>query len=154
MPMSTTPTQLVLRDVHVPVAPTWWPPAPGWWLLLASVACVAAVILAIAMQRRRRQKSWEQLFDATAALPPSGERIAAISGLLRRAARRVDPAADKLQGEAWLRFLDGGKRDEFSAGAGRLLLDGGFRRDIGEADLERLAPLARMRFLELMAKKR
>lgn len=152
--MNTTPAQLVLRDVHVPVAPSWWPPAPGWWLLLATVACLIVVVLVVAMQRRRRRKSWEQLFDATAALPPSGERVAAISGLLRRAARKVDPVADKLQGEAWLHFLDGGKRDEFSAGVGRLLLEGGFRRDIGLADLERLVPLARARFLELMAKKR
>ena len=27
------PDTLVLRDVHVPPAPSWWPPAPGWWLL-------------------------------------------------------------------------------------------------------------------------
>ncbi|WP_155646629.1 DUF4381 family protein, partial [Xanthomonas translucens] len=76
--------------------------------------------------------------------------VAAVSELLRRAARRRDPAAAALQGEPWLRFLDGGKRQDFSAGPGRVLLDGGYRRDLEHAQLQALLPLARRRFLELM----
>ena len=78
-------------------------------------------------------------------------RIAAISGLLRRAARRVDKRADRLQGEAWLRFLDGGKGNDFSAGAGRLLLEGGYRREVDARAWEAARDLAHKRFLELMA---
>ncbi|WP_128809166.1 DUF4381 family protein, partial [Xanthomonas translucens] len=81
-------------------------------------------------------------------------QVAAVSELLRRAARRRDPAAAALQGEAWLRFLDGGKRQDFSAGPGRVLLDGGYRRDLEHAQLQALLPLARRRFLELMGGRR
>ena len=148
-----SPDGLVLRDVHVPAAPSWWPPAPGWWLVFALVALALAIGLAFAWRRRHRRRSWELLFDAAANLSP-GERVAAISGLLRRAARQRDPAADKLEGEAWLRFLDGGKRRDFSVGPGRLLLDGVYRRGADAGDVARLLPLARARFLELMAGKK
>jgi len=154
MPAGMASGGLVLRDVHVPAAPSWWPPAPGWWLVFALVALALAVGLAFAWRRRRRRRSWERLFEAAANLPPSGERVAAVSELLRRAARKCDPAADKLDGEAWLRFLDGRKRGDFSGEAGRLLLDGAYRRDVDEADVARLLPLARARFLELMAGKK
>ena len=32
------PTQLPLRDIHLPEAVSWWPLAPGWWFLI----CIAA----------------------------------------------------------------------------------------------------------------
>ena len=74
--------------------------------------------------------------------------------MLRRAARQVDPHADRLQGEDWLRFLDGKKGGDFSKGPGRLLLEGGFRRDVAEAELAATRAVARARFLGLMAKQR
>ena len=40
------PDTLVLRDVHVPPAPSWWPPAPGWWLLAGVVVLVLLGIVA------------------------------------------------------------------------------------------------------------
>lgn len=99
----------------------------------------------------------EHLFDASlhAATTPA-ERVAAMSELLRRAARRREPGADRLRGEAWLTFLDG-KQDAvrpFSEGAGRALLDAGFRRVVDEQTAAALLPLARRRYLELMAARR
>jgi len=76
-----------------------------------------------------------------------------MSELLRRAARQVDNQADKLQGDDWLRFLDGKKGSDFSKGAGRILLEGGFRRDVAASELAAIKSVARTRFLELMAKK-
>lgn len=101
----------------------------------------------------RRRRRWLRLFDAAVAAtsdPPA--QVAVISSLLRRAARRAQPDADRLQGEAWLRFLDGGAGDGagFTDGAGALLRDGAFRRQVSDTQVEALRSLARRRFLSLM----
>ena len=73
-----------------------------------------------------------------------------MSEQLRRA-RRVDANADRLEGDDWLRFLDRGMpQPVFAAGAGALLRDGGFRRDVGETEIAGLHAVARDRFLRWM----
>ncbi len=147
--------QLPLRDVHLPAAPGWWPLASGWWLLIGAVLLIVLVVLAIYFFRRRRVQAWMALFDRQLQAAAQGPaQLAAASELLRRAARQLDPQAVHLQGEAWLRFLDGGKRRDFSSGAGRLLLDGGFRPQLEGEQVEHVCQLARSRFLELMAGRR
>jgi hypothetical protein len=149
---------LVLREIHQPEAPSWWPPAPGWWLVAVVVIAAVVLLLRFWLRRSRRRKAAVRLFDdALHAHDGAAARVAAISELLRRAARRSDPTADKLEGEAWLAFLDGSSRKKgrtakpFSQGPGRLLLDGGFRRDLADEAVRDLLPLARKRYLELMA---
>jgi hypothetical protein len=149
---------LPLRDIHQPPAPPWWPPAPGWWWLAATLLVLLAFAAWWWLRARRRRAAIVRLFDerVRAAATPV-ERVAAMSELLRRASRRSDPAADRLQGDAWLAFLDGDSKaapGPFSDGAGRVLLDGGFRREIDEAEAAALLPLARRRYLELMAVRR
>ncbi|HVI58697.1 MAG TPA: DUF4381 family protein [Luteimonas sp.] len=154
--------ELPLRDIHQPPPPPWWPPAPGWWLLAALLIAALAFGLWWWRRARRRRARIVRLFDErvhAAATPVA--RVAAMSELLRRAARRVDPRADRLQDEDWLAFLDGGapgataqRERAFSQGPGRVLLDGGFRRELGEADAAALLPLARARYLQLMAARR
>lgn len=153
------PDQLVLRDVHVPAAPSWWPPAPGWWAAAAVVLAIALALFVWSRHRRRRLRAWQALFDEACASPQANEQVAAMSELLRRAARKVERHADTLEGEAWLRFLDGdaskkNRRSDFADGAGRLLLDGGFRREVDADQLALVKSLARARFLELMAGQR
>lgn len=157
---------LVLRDIHQPPAPIWWPPAPGWWLLAALFLLVLGGWAWWARRRRRRLAAIAAVFDdAVDAAPTPAAQVATISELLRRAARRVDSGADRLQGDAWLGMLDrdtgskskrakqlGGKHD-FSEGAGRLLLDGGYRKDVDPLQVAALRPLARKRFLQWMAKR-
>lgn len=146
---------LVLRDIHQPLAPPWWPPAPGWWLVAALLMLVLAVAWWLLARRRRRQRAITALFDAAlAAAATPAAQVAAMSELLRRASRRRDPAADRYQGEAWLRFLDGDdKRPLFSTDVGKLLLDGGFRRDVDAETVAVLRPLARQRYLSWMARR-
>ena len=146
--------ELVLRDVHVPAAPSMWPPAPGWWLVVAAVLAVIAVLWLLRVRQQRKLKARERLFDAACSNLPASAQIAAMSELLRRAARQVDKHADRLQGEDWLQFLDGKQGNDFSKGAGKILLEGGFRRDVADADLAAAKSVARARFLELMAKKK
>lgn len=142
---------LALRDIHEPTAPAWWPPAPGWWLLACVVLAVAAIVLAVSWRRRRRRRALERMFDERVdAADTAPARIAALSELLRRAARRRDRASATLEGEDWLAFLDrGAKTPAFDGELGRLLLDGGFRRDVDDTQLDALRAAARERFLQL-----
>lgn len=142
---------LVLRDVHVPASPSWWPPAPGWWLAFAVVLLLIAGVAAWRIVVRRRRQGWQRWFDAAEGAPSPAEQVALMSERLRRAARRLDRSADRLEGEAWLRFLDGKRGHAFSQGPGRLLLDGGYRRDVPPEELAAATVVARARFLELMA---
>ncbi|MGO4774855.1 DUF4381 domain-containing protein, partial [Lysobacter sp. 2RAB21] len=82
---------LVLRDVHLPGAPSWWPLAPGWWALIAAIAIVSLAAYLWHRRRTRRRREIEHVFDHTLAqaATPAAE-VAAISELLRRAARRRD----------------------------------------------------------------
>ena len=143
---------LPLRDIHQLPAPPWWPPAPGWWIASGCVLLILVVAGVFAWRRRSRRRALARVFDAAiaaAATPPA--KIAAMSELLRRAARRIDPDADKLLGDDWLQFLDrGSKAPAFSAGAGAALRDGGYRRDVSDVEVDALRQLTRARFLEWM----
>ena len=145
-------TPMPLHDVHPGMAPSWWPPAPGWWMVAAMLLLIFAVVVWWWLRRRRLHCARLRLFDEAVdrAETPS-QQVAAMSELLRRAARRRDPAADRLAGDAWLHFLDDGQPGKpFSSGAGALLRDGGFRADVAEADVAALRTLARQRYLTWM----
>jgi len=148
-----SPQSLPLRDVHLPPPPSWWPLAPGWWLVIAVIVLVLGSAWVWWWRRRQRQRRWLAIFNAQLqrATTPA-QRLAAVSVLLRRAARNVDPQADRLQGDAWLQFLDGRKSKEyvFSQGRGRVVLEGGFQRAPAVDDLPAVEALARQRFLTLM----
>ena len=100
---------LPLRDVHEGIAPAWWPPAPGWWMVMVAIIAIGAWFGWLRLRARRRRDAVLCLFDDTVdrAGTPS-QQVAAMSELLRRAARRKHAHADTLQGEAWLRVLDDG----------------------------------------------
>jgi len=149
-----SPAALPLRDVHLPPPPGWWPPAPGWWWVGAALLLLVAAALWMGLRRRAARRRWASLFERERAAATPAAQVGAMSALLRRAARRIDPRADTLQGDAWLQWLDGRKGDAFSRGPGRLLLEGGFRPDVDAAAVAALVPLARQRFVQLMAGKR
>ena len=144
----------VLRDIHLPADPSWWPPAPGWWLL-GALLIVFAIIVVRRLRAANRARRWRRLIVAEldpitsrhAAAPDDARLAGELSVLLRRAARVLDPASASLRGEAWLRFLDarlGG--DAFERGAGRALLDAPWRK-AAQFDATALIALAR-RWLE------
>lgn len=152
----TMAPDLVLRDIHMPAAPPFWPPAPGWWAVAAAVVLVTLAITWWTRRRAAHRRRIAALFDdAITTAKPGAAQVAAISDLLRRAARRRDAGADRLQGEDWLRFLDAGlPAAPFSTGPGRVLLDGGFRRDVDDSQVAALAPIARARFEQWMGVRR
>jgi hypothetical protein len=137
--------ELQLRDIHLPPEPSWWPPAPGWWVLAALVILAAWWTIRALRKRaleRRRAAALRAAFDAAAAISAPAEKLAAISELLRRAA----PSAATLHGEDWLRFLG----EEFSAGPGRVLLDGPYRAALDDDAAAAAVAPARKRFAELV----
>lgn len=143
---------LVLRDIHQPPAPSLWPLAPGWWLVLAILVVVGLAAFVWWHRRRQRRITIERLFDDTVdAAPDAPAQVAAMSALLRRAARRHRDDADVLDGDAWLEALDAdAKLPLFKSGIGRLMLDGGYRKELDAADVAVLRGIARTRFLEWM----
>lgn len=147
---------LVLRDIHLSTAPSWWPPAPGWWLLAAVALLLASGFAAWRWLRARRRRRALALFDAeVAAAARPADALAAISGLLRRAARLGHPGADRLQGREWLELLDAGvAAPRFVGHRGRLLLEGPFRADVDAAEVDALRAAARERYLEWMEARR
>lgn len=139
------PTQIPIKDIHLPAAIPWWPPAPGWWLLAALI--LVALYQAWRLYQRsrhspRRQRermlrairtSWKQL-KRTHLQPTSGltERgVSELSEFLRRVALALNGREQVagLSGEAWLRFLDESiDGSDFRQGPGRLLIDAPYRR--------------------------
>lgn len=154
--MTMQAPDLLLRDIHQPPPPPWWPPAPGWWLVAGLVLLVAGVLAGLAWRRRQRLRRYRALFDAQIAdIEAPAARLAAISALLRRASRQVDPQADRLQGDDWLRFLDRGMRPPvFEHGVGAALRDGPYRRDLDGINIDAVEAAARTRFAILLARRR
>lgn len=143
-----------LRDIHLPAEPGLWPLAPGGWAVLALVLAVLAWLAVRGMQlwqRQRRRRALMAEFDAAVGAARSpGDEAAALSSLLRRAARIHHPAAAALAGEDWLRFLDGADAGRaFSQGVGRSLLEAPFRPVGHEIPRERLHALVRARLTSL-----
>jgi HAMP domain-containing protein len=143
----------VLRDIHLPAAPSWWPPAPGWWIL-AGLALLALAWLAWRLHRRARlarrtrvlERAWQELLARHPADRQPAQLVAGLSELLRRCARLHAPQALPLQGEAWLAFLDGDDaRRPFREGPGRLLLDGPYRPQVAADEAQALAQLVAAR---------
>jgi hypothetical protein len=98
----------LLRDIHLPPPPSWWPPAPGWWALAA--LCVLALLGAWLLLRRSRRTHQARArvlaeLDQLAARHALDHDDAALASglhqLLRRVARRWDPASAQARGEAW-----------------------------------------------------
>ncbi|UUS16265.1 DUF4381 family protein [Stenotrophomonas sp. CD2] len=99
---------LPLRDVQLPPAPSWWPPAPGYLMIAGAVLLVLLVVAFFGWQRRRRRQRWLQLFDRElASTADAAAELAAIAGLLRRAARQARPAVNPCAmmpgGGGWIR---------------------------------------------------
>ena len=127
------PTQIPLRDLHLPDAIGWWPLAPGWWIVSLLVAVGIVLLLRNALRRRSqgaaRRHALRQLEHYKRAYVDHGNPVTLgkeVSELLRRTMLAYAPRADVagLTGNAWLEWLD---RDlempGFTRGAGRGLLE-------------------------------
>jgi len=128
------PSQLPLRDIHLPDAVAWWPPAFGWWILAAVVVLIGVALGVRAWLQRRHRAARRALRDIVRALEGGAEPAACVSDasiVLRRFAMTINRKSGDvagLAGEAWLEYLAGKTRDPaFAAGDARLLLDAPYR---------------------------
>ncbi|MCU1001792.1 DUF4381 family protein [Stenotrophomonas maltophilia] len=144
---------LPLRDVQLPPAPSWWPPAPGYLMIGAAVVLVLLVIAAVMWQRRRRRQRWLQLFDQElAATTDAAAELAAIAGLLRRAARHAAPGSESLRDDAWWQRVD--PQGTLPAAHRSLLAEGAYRPRVDSNDVAAVRSWARERYLAMLLERR
>jgi hypothetical protein len=104
------PGDLVLRDIHLPPAPSWWPPAPGWWVLFG-VLCTLLIAAFFFYRRVRRTQIWRARvlaeIHAISTHHPQDDVAYATSlhELLRRVACLYAADAHQAQGERWREVL-------------------------------------------------
>ena len=128
------PTQLPLKNLHLPDAIGWFPPALGWWLLVVLIPLLL-MFLYWCYQRLTRKtslKTAKRLLNTIKnSTANNSEKLVELSALLRRVAISVAPRAQtaSLTGQAWLAFLDSSLNDApFTKGAGRCLADAPYRK--------------------------
>lgn len=129
------PTQLPLKDIHLPEAIGWWPPAIGWWILAVLIPLLIVFFIWFykRLARKTAIKTANKILaeikqDATR---DNSQKLREISVLIRRVAISVSPRAEAagLIGREWLAFLDGSvKGSPFSEGIGQLLADAPYRK--------------------------
>lgn len=138
------PSQLPLRNIHLPDPIGWWPVAPGWWILMA-MAVLLIVFSSWWWRRMRRfaiKKYAVREFFRLKNDPnlTSQQRIEILSALLRRICISIYPREQvaSLTGQDWLNFLNRQLNDgRFTEGAGKLLVEAPYRKDM-DCDLTAL----------------
>jgi hypothetical protein len=152
------PTQIPLRDLHLPDTVGWWPLAPGWWILaalaLAGIGWLVRRYLAAHARGAARRHALQRLQALTAAYEEHRDAVrfsAELSALLRRTMLAYAPRREiaGLTGDAWLAWLDRDfDRPRFRTGTGRKLLALPYRRhddDLAAMDIVDVVALVRQR---------
>ena len=123
------PTQIPLRDLHLPEMIGWWPLALGWWFLIVLAAAGIGYLLYQSFAKWRRNASRRVALRELARIQAEfkhgvDETSLAIelSELLRRTMLAYAPRNEVagLTGASWLEWLDQGlDGNPFSQGSGQ-----------------------------------
>lgn len=152
------PTEIPIRDLHLPEAVGWWPLAPGWWVLIVIASVALFFVLRNAYRARvagtARRHALRQLEMYSRDYVQHGNGVlfgTQLSGLLRRTMLAYAPRADVagLTGEEWLRWLDRDlDRSHFYSGDGRQLIEWPYQRpdtQFSQSDAAALVDAVRLR---------
>ncbi len=152
------PTQLTLRDLHLPEPIGWWPLAPGWWLAIALALFGLGWLVLRAWRKWRfnapRRYAIRTLAAVEAEYMTSRNPVALgrqVSLLLRRGMLAYAPRHEVagLTGDSWLKWLDQGLPvPYFHTDGGKSLLQLPYRDpdgDFSDVDINALLAAARMR---------
>ncbi|HEL4279232.1 TPA: DUF4381 family protein [Stenotrophomonas maltophilia] len=144
---------LPLRDVQLPPAPSWWPPAPGYLMVGGAVLLVILALALLWWKRRRRRQRWLQAFDQELATTADATaELAAIAGLLRRAARQAQPGSESLRDDAWWQRVD--PKGTLPDARRSLLAEGGYRPRVDASEVAAVRSWARERYLAMLLERR
>ncbi len=141
------PSQLPLKDIHLPEPVSWWPPAMGWWILL--ILIVALVFFSYWLYKRITRRTAIKtaikiLQDIRQDTGLSEEqKLAELSALIRRVAISLFPRKDVagLTGKRWLEFLDETLGELRFSEKGKVLTDARYRKDKSQVDIAALIAL-------------
>ncbi|MCH9695658.1 MAG: DUF4381 domain-containing protein [Gammaproteobacteria bacterium] len=152
------PTELPLRDLHLPEAVSWWPLAPGWWFIIAVLAGLLVWLLRRAFDNWRanapRRFAIRELGSIESDFRQHGNAVLMaqkVSELLRRSMLAYAPRNEVagLTGESWLQWLDNGLSvPYFHTEGGKSLLQLPYRdpeSDVSDVDTNALLAAAKMR---------
>jgi hypothetical protein len=81
------PSQIPLRDIHLPGAVGWWPPAFGWWVVMAFMLAGLAMYGLYWYRGRHRRVALRAVTRVRVALEQGAEPVAClqmVSTVLRR----------------------------------------------------------------------
>ena len=138
------PLSLPLKDFHLPAGVDWWPLAVGWWLLIASMILIA-LGLYFWCRKTHLKKPVISLFKSIKEdwhkNKNTQQTVKDLSIFLRQCHLLYHPHQNMagLTGKLWLKQLDQAlKTDQFSQGAGKLLLDAPYQAAVDKTDLNPL----------------
>lgn len=113
--MDKATATLELRDIHLPVEPSYWPLAMGWWIVIVLVL-ILVFLLAKKLTKIRQQRQLNHLMQQQLCAVKKDfqqhqnkhQLAIDISTLLNRFVIHVlkDPKASALTGDAWVNYLD------------------------------------------------
>jgi len=122
-------------------------------MLIGAVLLVLGIVVFIGERRRRRRQRWLQQFDRELqAAPTSAAELAAIAGLLRRAARLAQPGSEALHDQAWWQRID--PKERLAEPERRLLAEGAYRPQVAADEVAEVRRWARERYLQLLQERR
>ena len=141
------PTQIPLRDLHLPEAIGWWQPASGWWFLIVLVSAGLVYLLYRSIRKWRRNASRRVALRELARIQYEYKNgvdeislAIELSELLRRTMLAYAPRHEVagLTGANWLHWLDQGIDEKpFSEGSGQNVESLPYRRpDAVEDDVD------------------
>ncbi len=156
------PSEIPLRDIHLPEAIGFWPMASGLASLLVIAVLSVLVVLLVHLFRkgRYRRAAFRELRVLELDYKQNADSSALVRGLstlLRRAVllRHSRDQFASIHGQQWLEFLDDDHPDKpFSQGAGEILQNGPYRKklnDLGAKDIELLLSACRVRLSGLLS---
>ena len=98
-----------LLDIHIPVAPSWWPPAVGWWIVMGGVltGLITGLIMFRGWYGNPRQYALRELKKTYERTPNVVLLARQISVLLKRVVLVQYPRTKvaTLTDEKWVDFL-------------------------------------------------